>query len=264
MTLEVLVATMNQSDLTLVEEMNLQSDVILANQCEKNELKKRNFQGKNVTMVSTDTKGVGKNRNIALLYATGDILLFSDDDLRYVDGYTNIIFSEFEHYKDADAIIFSCNCIFQNKIISQKKFEDGKLSILRAFRVATPRIAVRRSSIEKNNIHFSELFGGGCKYGSGEDSLFMLDLFRNKCKVYTSSNILFDCEEGNSTWFTGYNAKFFYDKGAWIACAFPRIKHMIKWYFVFRFLPMSEIKLWDIRKEINRGIRGFKELKSYS
>lgn len=264
MTLEVLVATMNQSDFTLVEKMNIQSDVIFANQCEKNEFQKRDIQGKNVAMVSTDTRGVGKNRNFALLYAAADILLFSDSDLRYVNGYADMIFSEFKRCKDADAIIFSYNRTIQGKVVSQLNFKDKKLSFFNAFRVGTVCIAVKRASVKKYNIHFSELFGGGCKYGCGEDSLFMRDLFRNKCKVYSSSKILFDCEQGRSTWFTGYNPKFFYDKGAWIACAFPKSKHIIKWYFLFRFLSMSEIKLRDMIKETNRGIRGFEGLGLYS
>lgn len=42
MKIEVLVATMNQTDVRLLNKMNIQTDVIVGNQCDTNEVK--NFE----------------------------------------------------------------------------------------------------------------------------------------------------------------------------------------------------------------------------
>ena len=87
MNLETLVATMHQTDFSLVDKMNIQSDVVFANQCDRNGIEVVNKDGITAKMISTDTRGVGLNRNIALLMSSADILLFSDDDFTYNDGY---------------------------------------------------------------------------------------------------------------------------------------------------------------------------------
>ena len=40
MTLQVLVATMHQTDHSLLEKMNIQSDAIVVNQCNRNEVER--------------------------------------------------------------------------------------------------------------------------------------------------------------------------------------------------------------------------------
>ena len=43
--------------------------------------------GNLIRMYSTDSKGVGINRNLALTLSKGDILLLADDDVIYTDDY---------------------------------------------------------------------------------------------------------------------------------------------------------------------------------
>ena len=64
--LQVLVATMHQSDFSLVEKMNITCDAILANQTEYNAVSEQVYPFGTVRMISTDTRGVGINRNTAL------------------------------------------------------------------------------------------------------------------------------------------------------------------------------------------------------
>ena len=78
---EVLVATMHQTDFSLIDKMNIQSDAVFANQAQSCGYEEREINGNKVRMVTTNHRGVGRNRNLATLYAQGDILLFSDDDV---------------------------------------------------------------------------------------------------------------------------------------------------------------------------------------
>ncbi len=263
MKLQVLVATMRQKDFSLFKKMNIQCDAVFANQDFTNQFERQEIKGCKAVMRTTDTRGVGKNRNIALLDADADILLFSDDDMTYCHGYCKDILSEFQKRPDADGIIFSVEFTKDGRIYYIKKNQNKRLHIYNALQYGTASLAVKRECVLKYNLHFSELFGGGCIYGSGEDSIFILDLLKNGCNLYTSDVVIAEIATDSSTWFHGYNKKYFYDKGALFHCAFPKMKHLVKWYFLFRCRNISEISFGEMLKQMNRGIKGFDELKGY-
>lgn len=66
---------------------------------------------------------------------------------------------------------------------------------------------------EKSGVRFSTLFGGGAKYSNGEDSLFIKELMDKGIQVYTSPEVIGRETESESTWFSGYHDKFFFDRG---------------------------------------------------
>ncbi len=263
MKLQVLVATMYQKNFSLFEKMNIQCDAVLANQDFENRYEKEEINGCKVIMRTTDTRGVGKNRNAALFDANADILLFSDEDNEYVDGYCKMVLNEFERMPKAEAIIFSLEFIKNGQVDSVKKNKNKRLHMFNALKHGAAALAIRQESLLKYNIRFSELFGGGCIYGSGEDSIFIIDLLRNGCKVYTSDVIIAKNVIDSSSWFTGFNKKYYYDRGALFRCAFPKMKHLVKWYFLFRSRNLSQISFDEMRRQMNRGIKGFEELKKY-
>ena len=124
-------------------------------------------------------------------------------------------------------------------------------------------MAIRRDAVMKHRLAFSTLFGGGSLYGSGEDSIFIRDCYRAGLRAYSYDYVLGKCAADTSTWFTGYNKKYFYDIGAMVACAFPKVKHLIKWYFILKFRKKTGVPLGTIHRQINEGIRGFKTLTPY-
>ena len=94
---QVLVATMHQKDFSKLQEMNIQTDAVFANQSDTDRTDIRNDGGFTALMITTSTRGVGVNRNIALEHASGEILLIADDDMRYIDGYENAVIEAFEY-----------------------------------------------------------------------------------------------------------------------------------------------------------------------
>ena len=50
---------------------------------------------------------VGRSRNSAVLKSSGDILLFSDEDIVYEEDYGERVIKAFEENKDADMLIFN-------------------------------------------------------------------------------------------------------------------------------------------------------------
>ncbi len=103
---EILCVTMNQADFSKIQEMNIHSDVVFANQADRTSYEELPFEGHTAKMITTATKGVGKNRNIGLLYASADICLFADDDVVYHDDAEQRILAEFDAHPDADVMIF--------------------------------------------------------------------------------------------------------------------------------------------------------------
>lgn len=263
MRLQVLVAAMQQTDHSLLEEMNIQSDVIVGNQCDRNSVEEFEWNSYHVKYLNFAERGVGLNRNNTLMRATGDICLFADDDIVYYDGYSRMVTDAFREIPDADLIIFNNNLVKDGKEYPKFNHKTKRLRLIHALKYGTYVIAIRNDAVRKENLNFSRIFGGGSLYGSGEDSLFLLDCFRAGLKVYTHSAVIAKnmCKE--STWFRGFNDKYFYDKGAWIACAFPRAKHFIKWYFILRYHQKSGVGIPAIRKMVNHGIAGSKQLIGY-
>ena len=100
--LQVLVATMHQMDLSIAEKMNIRCHAVIANQSDRNEIL---TDGK-LTMVTTNTRGVGLNRNIALMAADAEILVFSDDDVVYHDDMPQAVEAAFRDNPQADVLIF--------------------------------------------------------------------------------------------------------------------------------------------------------------
>ena len=84
-TFEILCVTMHQNDFSKLTEMNVHSDIVYANQCDHTSYEEIEFEGHTAKMISTTTRGVGINRNLALTYATADICLMADDDVTYTD-----------------------------------------------------------------------------------------------------------------------------------------------------------------------------------
>lgn len=210
---QVLVACMHQKDDSLYREMNLQTDAILANQCDEYSYKTYDEpDGSKVELVSTATRGVGVNRNFALMYASADICLLADDDVVYCDNYEETIIEFYRNHPDADVVIFNFvvtrNGSEPRNIINKtQKLKSKKLSF------GTYAISVRRSAIEWHNIFFHRQFGGGTAHSCGEDSMFLNDCFDKGLTVYVCDKTLGKVNHKESTWFDGYTDKYFVDKG---------------------------------------------------
>lgn len=263
MKIQVLVAAMNQSDYSLLQRMNINSDVIVGNQCDRNNIEEFEYNNHKATYLNFAERGVGLNRNNTIIRATGDICLFADDDMVYVDNYTDIIQKGFERYHKADALIYNINTIGGE----QQRRQNLKVKRIRTFNslnYGTARLAVRRSSIQKHRICFSQLFGGGTMYSSGEDSLIIRDMLKSGFKIYAIPETIATVNQNTSTWFSGYHEKFFYDKGALMKSMFPKMYVLMNAvYFPLRYKSIAKEKNSNIRKWMNRGSNAFDELKSY-
>ena len=254
---------MHQRDFSLVEKMNIHSDAVIANQADRNELTVLERDGYHIRMQTTNTRGVGLNRNIALGLAQDEILLLADDDTTYSDNYAEQVANAFTELPDADVIIFRMQFTKNNVVYEVDQHSTRRLRRWDRLGFGTYQIAIRRSSLQRVNMHFTHLFGGGCIYGSGEDSLFLLDCRRRNLRIYTHEYLLGTNIKDESTWFCGYTEKFFYDKGAFLALARPRLKYLYLLRFVFGLRKDCTLSIRQKTYAMQCGIRGYANLRIY-
>ncbi len=261
--LQVLVATMGQQDFSLGEKMNLRCDAVLANQADRFQVECCQSPHGTWQMITTPTRGVGMNRNIALLAAQGDILLLADDDMAYNDDMPRQVMAAFEENPKADVLIFSMDILRNGEISEKRHLKKKRLHLWNSMRFGTCTIALRRSALLRENLSFHRLFGGGCIYGSGEDSLFLKSCFDRGLKVYSHSYVLGTCCKDSSSWFQGYNEKYFYDKGALMGRLFPKIPRLMALYFSLRFKKKTRLSPFGRFRLMLAGLRGGKQQLPY-
>lgn len=211
MKIQVLVAAMNQEDHSLIKKMNIKTDAIVGNQCSFNSVETFSIDNQKIQYLNFDERGVGLNRNNALMRANADICLFADDDMVYEDNYVEIIEKAFHDHPDADVIVFNLKEKVVTRKIITKKVKVGYLNYLR---YGTARVAVRLSSVKKHGIYFNQCFGGGTQYCHGEDNLFINSCLKNKLKVIAIPEYIASLtEERGSSWNNGYDEKYIKDQG---------------------------------------------------
>ena len=263
MNLQVLVATMHQKDLSLLEKMNIRCSAVIANQADGQELLCQSTPYGEVKMITTATRGVGLNRNLALLLAQGDILLFADDDVVYDDGMPQAVLEAFEKLPEADVIVFGLNMTKNGAITETRRVKTGRLRVYNSMRYGTCRMAVRREALLRGNISFHQMFGGGCPFSAGEDSLFLKNCFDRGLKVYGYDYQLGSCCKDSSTWFVGYNEKYFYDKGVLVRKLFPKSAYLMAFYFGAFFKRETQVSLLKRLSLVYAGVRGGKKMIPY-
>lgn len=215
MTLELLVSCVAQDVHKLCEKMNIGSDAIIVNQKSDYAFEEFDFHGNKVRALSMNEKGVGLSRTTALQRATADIVLFADEDIVYDETYAQKVISEFEKDSKVDMILFNVK-VAENR---RTYWTESEHAVHRwnCGRYPAYSIAVRREKLHEAGLTYHLWFGGGALFSNGEDSLFLNDALKAGFGLKAVPVCIGEekpREEGEaSTWFSGYNEKFFYDRG---------------------------------------------------
>lgn len=232
---EHLLSTMNFPGTSLLEQMNIDEQVFVMDQCladTRTGYSTATFNDHSVRILSLPEKGIGLSRATALARAKGDILLFSDNDVTYHDGYGNIIRHAFATHPMADIIFFRIARKGNEQRPDIKQTEGmQRVHIYNSFRYGAINIAVRRSSVLKFNLSFDILFGHP-PFSSGEDTLFIVEALKKGATLYSCSTEIGVVDLATSSWFTGYNAEYLRGRGA----LFYRISPLFFWPLCLQFI----------------------------
>lgn len=236
MKIEVLLAMMfyEQEAENFLDTMNIQTDIIIGNQCDYNDNQTFLHNENRVTVLSRKERGVGKNRNTALFYSGADVVIFADNDVRYYNGYAEKVSSFYQSHSDADVVIFNFKEKRGDEPLHDINTKNKKAHLKDITKFGTWAVTARRESILKKRISFSLLFGGGAKYSCGEDSLFLCDCYNKGLNIYLSDATLGEVVHKESTWYSGITEKYIYDKGALFKALSPKMHIPIIFYHVIK------------------------------
>lgn len=255
MTLQLLVAAVNGAPRELAEKMRIDSDAIIVSQGERYAYETLRWKGHEIRCFHMAERGVGLSRNHSLLRATAEISLFADEDIIYEPGYEQKVLQAFEERPAADLLFFNVQAMPGRETYHNEK--SGRVRWYNCGRYPTYSLAVRTRRIHQKNITFSLLFGGGARYSNGEDSLFIRDCLRAGLRAYKVPVAIGHERERESTWFTGYNEKFFYDRGVLYRYLYGALARAMALRFLLahRGAACGEIHLGQAWEIMCRGIR---------
>ena len=255
MKLTLLVSALNQNTDELMLKMNIASDVVIVNQCDEDR-KEEFLDDYRVRILYSKKRGVGESRNLCIKNAFGDICLFSDDDIVYEDSYVKKVTDEFEAHPEADMIMFNVEVCEERRTYVNDKFK--KLSGMNIGRYHAYSMAIRTKVLKEKELSFSTLFGGGAKYSNGEDSLFLRQAYDKGVRMYASPVYIAKEVPRQSTWFSGYTEKFFYDRGA----LYRYLYGPLRYAFALRFLLKNRKKMCTeipVSKAYSLMLKGMRE-----
>jgi len=129
-----------------------------------------------VSIYPLNGKGLSKNRNNGLKYASGDIVLIADDDVRYFNNSFDTIIETFKTQVDVDVALFKIKTL-EGEPEYKPYPEYGYLyNNGRKHWVSSIEIVLRLSAVRNGNICFDERFGIGNKFIiAGEEHVFVDD-----------------------------------------------------------------------------------------
>lgn len=225
--LQLLVATMNLIDIIgLCDKMHIASDALIINQSDCVKYECLFYHGYKIECYTFAERGLSRSRNNALLRCTGEILCIADDDMVYTDTYREDIINEFQKHPEADALVFNVTALNDER--SGKPIEKyARVGKRESREYGSVHIAIRKRALIGKNVYFNTLFGSGATYSCGEDTLFLKELIEKDLKLYKTPIRIASVDMSDSTWFKGYNEKYFKDKGALIEAAYPRCSYLL-------------------------------------
>lgn len=235
--------------------MKLDSDAVIINQCDHFSYEEWEEGGHRLRAFCMAERGVGLSRNSALMRAEGEICLFSDQDIVYEDGYEKKIVAEFEKNPKADMLLFNIEVEKERRTYYNMKRK--RVRWYNCGRYGAVSFAVRREALLSSGVTFSLLFGGGARYSNGEDSLFLLDFLRKGYRVYTAPVRIGRERSTESTWFSGYHEKFFFDRGVLYHALYGKLAGLmaLRYLFAHKDILCAQLTLKQAFRQMKEGIR---------
>ena len=209
MKFEILMSCMHQTDDSLIRKSGITGNVTVVNQCDTNGYYQVKTDFGIANVYSTTQRGLTKSRNMAIEKSDADICLLSDDDEVFVENYESKIIETYEALPQADIIIFK----MLNRLPSFSD-EVQELKFPQIMKVSSWQISFRRDSLMKSGVRFDELLGAGTGNGAEEELKFLLDCQKHNLRIFYVPIEIASVSQTASTWFEGYNEKFFENRGA--------------------------------------------------
>lgn len=215
MKLIVLISCMHEKDHSIIERSNVQTDVVVVNQCDKDTVEEFDFKSKkgktcHAKFINTTERGLSKSRNMAIDNAWGDICQICDDDETLPDNSEDFIVESYNQNKGVGVITFALSRLDTKKSYPVARMSLGLKEILRT---SSLQVTFSRNLLREAGIRFDEKMGSGTGNGGGEENRFLLDCRKAGLKMLYIPKVIATVNAGESKWFKGYTEKYFRDRG---------------------------------------------------
>jgi len=182
-TLEILIATMNRSNLDFLGKIfpydYAHLNLIIVNQTTAGKTISNNK--KNIKVINSFEKGLSKSRNLALKNAITTYCLIIDDDVVLLKGFENTILEAYD--KNPDKAIISFQTLTPEGNLSWN-YPTKSGYHKRLDKILSLEITFNREIITKNNISFDEQFGLGTIFQDSENYIFLKEIEKKIEKPY--------------------------------------------------------------------------------
>ena len=229
----------------MIRRSNIQSDVLVINQCDADKTEKFAFLNKagescTARIIHTTERGLSRSRNMAIRNATGDLCLFCDDDIELEDQYVSSIVDAFQNYPDKSIIAFRIK-YFKKEC----SLETKKINIFNAAKISSVQIVFDRNKIS-HEILFCEKMGSGTGNGGGEENKFLVDCIKAGHKVLYVPSLIATVNQTQSLWFNGFDKRYWLNRG-WVAKMIYGyfLGYVYIWYtIIFRANQIDQENSW--------------------
>lgn len=259
----VLLSCMHQKDDSIVERTNIQTDVVIVNQCDEDSQTERCFKNRkgrkcHVMFINTTERGLSRSRNLAIRHATQPICLLCDDDEFLETDYEEKIQQAYLDNAGMGCILFMIN---RNDLPTPKVYPATarRVGFKQMMQSSSVQITFLHEKIKHYGILFDTMLGSGTGNGAGEENKFLLDIKRKKIGVYYVPQTIGTVLPGNSLWFNGLTDKYMRNQG-WSSRRFlGNVKGMFYiLFFWFRHIDMIK-KEMPVLKGLKCLMQGFFE-----
>lgn len=215
MKLIYLISCMHQKDAGIIARSNVQSDVVVVNQCDRDSVEEFDFVNKkgrtcHAKFICTTERGLSKSRNMAIRNAWGDVCQICDDDETFPDDAEEIVTRAYEQNPGCGVIVFALkrlDCAMSYPV------ERKSLGFVQILKTSSLQVTLSRNLLRGAGVQFDEKLGSGTGNGGGEENKFLLDCRRSGLKMMYVPEEIATVHPGASQWFKGYTAKHFQNKG---------------------------------------------------
>lgn len=257
---EILISTMNRDSLDFLVSMFPSFDyskisILIINQVQKET--KLSSTNPNIRVINSFEKGLSKSRNLALENSTGKILLISDDDVIFQQGFITKIIDAYHKYPNAAVIKFSAlktNSKPLNKYVTHSKNSLSNFDILNTSSI---EITLNKFHVDFGKHKFDENFGLGGIFEMGEEAVFLSDLKKDGKLLVFEPQIIVEHYTSTSSDKIDVLEKYFIS-----GALFTRIfrKKYIFWILIKIFfdLKQKKIKMNNLKAIFSSAIKGHK------
>lgn len=132
----------------------------------------KELQRDDFRIITSHTKGLAANRNIALTHATAPLLLIADDDETFTEEGLRSVIESFRQRPEADLIAFRYES--KNAPKTYPKIPYSLKDRKKGHYISSIELSFRKDSV-KGRFWFNENFGIGATFPSGEEDIFLKD-----------------------------------------------------------------------------------------